>query len=246
MGNITRWKVSGPDTRLQPDADGPWVALVDYYRVTDRLIAERDAAQARLRDYDDRLSAVMPSDCKSWHENSREEWPEVAAATIKTMRTQEREAWSMVSRVSQKLEHTRAEVTRLATGRNAAWAEVERLRAEVERLTTERDRERLIETLTEVHPMPWVHEERLTQERDAAQAEVERLRAELEESKNWTLAAAQMFGQPAAQTQTKTPVVTEAPVDLRQLRERLLAIPSHELSLEGLRRAVCRVLDVLS
>ena len=48
MSDITRWKVSGPATRLQPDADGPWVALVDYYRVIDRLIAERDAAQAEV------------------------------------------------------------------------------------------------------------------------------------------------------------------------------------------------------
>ena len=49
MGKITRWKVSGPATRLQPDADGPWVALVDYYHVIVRLIAERDEARADVK-----------------------------------------------------------------------------------------------------------------------------------------------------------------------------------------------------
>ena len=51
-----------------------------------RLTKERDEAVARLKDYDDRLSAIMPADFKDWHQNSKTEWPMVAAETIKNLR----------------------------------------------------------------------------------------------------------------------------------------------------------------
>lgn len=46
----------------------------------------------RLAQYDDKLSAVMPSDYKDWHENSRSEWPEVAAHAITNLRKQRDQA----------------------------------------------------------------------------------------------------------------------------------------------------------
>jgi hypothetical protein len=54
-------------------------------RYADSLLSpnERIAiAEALVADYETRLSAVMPPDFKDWHENSRQEWPEIAASTI--------------------------------------------------------------------------------------------------------------------------------------------------------------------
>jgi len=42
----------------------------------------------RLRRYDEELSKVMPSDFKDWHQNSKEEWPEIAAWVIQNLRKQ--------------------------------------------------------------------------------------------------------------------------------------------------------------
>ena len=43
----------------------------------------------RLRRYDKELSSVMPPDFKDWHQNSKEEWPELAAWVIKNLREQQ-------------------------------------------------------------------------------------------------------------------------------------------------------------
>lgn len=60
-------------------------------------MAEAKAANLRERaercaDYDSRLTEVMPKDFKDWHQNSRREWPEVAAWTITNLR--QREDWA--------------------------------------------------------------------------------------------------------------------------------------------------------
>ena len=39
-----------------------------------------------LEEYETRLSAVMPIDFKDWHQNSKAEWPEVAALVISSQR----------------------------------------------------------------------------------------------------------------------------------------------------------------
>ena len=39
-----------------------------------------------LEEYETRLSAVMPIDFKDWHQNSKAEWPEVAASVISSQR----------------------------------------------------------------------------------------------------------------------------------------------------------------
>ena len=55
--------------------------------VTERgnLVGEIHALHARVADYEERLSAVMPSDFKDWNQNARSEWPEVAARVIQSL-----------------------------------------------------------------------------------------------------------------------------------------------------------------
>ena len=49
---------------------------------------ERDALRAQVADYEVRLTAVIPADLKCWHQNSKKEWPEVAAWVIENLRQQ--------------------------------------------------------------------------------------------------------------------------------------------------------------
>ena len=102
MSDITRWKVSGPTTRLQPDANGPWVTLFDHYRVIDRLIAERDAAQAEV----ERLKE------------------QIGALTLAVEQADEMKAHAEAAATAEE-----AETDRVMAERDAAQAEVERLRA---------------------------------------------------------------------------------------------------------------------
>ena len=47
--------------------------------------AELATIRARVADYEERLSAVMPSVCKDWNQNARSEWPEVAAHVMQSL-----------------------------------------------------------------------------------------------------------------------------------------------------------------
>ena len=67
---------------------------------TEQLIVKQAAELKRLHDYDTRLTAVMPADFKDWHENSRNEWPEIAAGVITSLREREAEAWKHADRLS--------------------------------------------------------------------------------------------------------------------------------------------------
>ena len=51
----------------------------------------------RLKMYDDLLSAVMPPDFKDWWENSKDEWPDVAAGVIISLRKREQFAWEQLN-----------------------------------------------------------------------------------------------------------------------------------------------------
>ena len=59
---------------------------------------------ARLRRYDEFLSAVMPPDFKDWHQNSKEEWPEIAAGVITSLREREQLAWEQVDFAYEEME----------------------------------------------------------------------------------------------------------------------------------------------
>ena len=50
----------------------------------------------RLKAYDELLSKVMPPDFKDWHQGSKNEWPEIAAAVITNLREREEYAWQQV------------------------------------------------------------------------------------------------------------------------------------------------------
>lgn len=65
--------------------------------MTDSIQKELD----RLRRYDEELSKVMPPDFKDWFENSKEEYPEVAAWVIKNLREQLNSVYKMIDRLSQ-------------------------------------------------------------------------------------------------------------------------------------------------
>lgn len=60
----------------------------------------------RLADWESRLSEEMPSDYKDWHQNSKEEWPTVAALTIRNLRER-------VAESGEEIDALRAEVQRL-------------------------------------------------------------------------------------------------------------------------------------
>ena len=50
----------------------------------------------RLKAYDDELSKVMPLDFKDWWQNSKDEWPQIAAAVITNLREREELAWQQL------------------------------------------------------------------------------------------------------------------------------------------------------
>lgn len=52
---------------------------------------------ARLKRYDEELSAVMPKDFKDWWQNSKGEWSIVARGVIESLREREELAWQPLS-----------------------------------------------------------------------------------------------------------------------------------------------------
>ncbi|QGT54397.1 hypothetical protein b3_0153 [Synechococcus phage B3] len=64
--------------------------------MTDRIQKELD----RLRRYDEELSKVMPHDFKDWWQNSKEEYPEVAAGVITSLREQLDLVYTIIEKIS--------------------------------------------------------------------------------------------------------------------------------------------------
>lgn len=65
------------------------------------LLKQRDALAARLAEYDDRLTDVMPLDFKDWHENSKAEWPQIAAQVLKSLRERAEDAEALAARLAE-------------------------------------------------------------------------------------------------------------------------------------------------
>jgi len=61
----------------------------------------------RLQRYDEELTKVMNPDFKDWHENSKEEYPEIAAWVITNLREQLDWAHKEIERLSDELKETR-------------------------------------------------------------------------------------------------------------------------------------------
>lgn len=107
---LARWGRPGP----QLPAAGEVAELVAWLR--ENAMDEREISEAenraslnldraanlleRLDRYDQALSAVMPSDFKDWWENSKDEWPDVAAGVIENLRKREELAWEQLDRLS--------------------------------------------------------------------------------------------------------------------------------------------------
>jgi len=90
---------------------------VDHYN---DCRAEAEALRAQVADYETRLSAVMPSDFKDWHQNSKAEWPEVAAWVIETLREQRDEMCKELGELPEAQADTLAECKRLRKERDTA------------------------------------------------------------------------------------------------------------------------------
>ena len=99
-------------------------ALADPIRLDVAFYASRyaEALEARVRDYETNLTAVMPADMKDWYENSRQEWPLVAAMTIRSLKEQQ-DFWL------KEMENAAETITSWRLQTMGLEAEVERLRA---------------------------------------------------------------------------------------------------------------------
>jgi hypothetical protein len=67
--------------------------------------AQQPAGRASVDDWERELSAVMPADFKDWWQNSRREWPAVAAEVIKSLRLDRDAGWE-VAALAQRREPT--------------------------------------------------------------------------------------------------------------------------------------------
>jgi len=56
---------------------------------------------ARLKRYDEELTKVMTPDFKDWHQNSKEEWPELSAWVITNLREQLNWAHETIDRLNE-------------------------------------------------------------------------------------------------------------------------------------------------
>lgn len=141
--------------------------------LVDEELRRKEAGVKRLRDYDERLTAVMPPDFKDWHQNSRGEWPLVAALTFQSLQ-KDRDFWLGEAE--------------LAAEEITSWKlQAMGLEAEVKRLTT--DLARAIEAGSADQARADKYRDRLracATERIAEQAEVERLRADLATARSAT------------------------------------------------------------
>jgi hypothetical protein len=59
--------------------------------------AQQPAGRASVDDWERELSAAMPADFKDWWQNSRREWPAVAAEVIKSLRLDRDAGWEVAA-----------------------------------------------------------------------------------------------------------------------------------------------------
>jgi hypothetical protein len=77
-------KTPRTDAAWKPDGgDGYPTVDVDFVRQLER---ELNAANERIKQWHNALTPLMPSDFKCWHQNTPNEWPDVAAWVITSQR----------------------------------------------------------------------------------------------------------------------------------------------------------------
>lgn len=90
--------------RLSEDYDYHKEHLENLNKIKD-LITNTTDELARLKRYDEELSAVISKDYKDWWENSKEEWPIVARGVIESLREREELAWEMINAFGEQCRH---------------------------------------------------------------------------------------------------------------------------------------------
>ncbi|MCU0909769.1 MAG: hypothetical protein MUE98_00045 [Rhodobacteraceae bacterium] len=73
-----------------------------------RRWALANAAEAERDAYRAELSAVMPADFADWHENNSQEWPQVAAGVIRSLREREQLGWAAAEEANAEIARLRA------------------------------------------------------------------------------------------------------------------------------------------
>lgn len=79
---------------------------------------EAAAESASIEEWEQELSAVMPEDFKDWWQNSKREWPAVAAAVIRSQRADRDLGWEMAAKAAPAAEPL-------------TWDQIESIRAQV-------------------------------------------------------------------------------------------------------------------
>lgn len=74
----------------------------------------REVAEAKLAEAEKKLAlwerligAEMPPDYKDWHQNSKAEWPDVAAASLRSRKADADLAWDTVAKLGAEVERLR-------------------------------------------------------------------------------------------------------------------------------------------
>lgn len=96
------WDIREESNQENPD---PWYNE-QFDRTKQRLedLETIKSELARLQRYDEELSKVMNPDFKDWYQNSKEEYPEVAAWVITNLREQLDWAYETIDRLTEQLE----------------------------------------------------------------------------------------------------------------------------------------------
>ena len=100
-GNLQcyEWDISEELNQEEPDLT--W--YTEQYDLCKQRIEDLQQIKselARLQQYDEELSSVMPKDYKDWWQNSPEEWPLVAKYSIESLREREELAWEHLERAT--------------------------------------------------------------------------------------------------------------------------------------------------
>mgnify|MGYP003475218530 CR=1 FL=1 len=83
--------------------------------------AQQPAGRASVDDWERELSAVMPADFKDWWQNSRREWPAVAAEVIKSLRLDRDAGWEVAARAQRREPLTASQVNELCNECHLDW-----------------------------------------------------------------------------------------------------------------------------
>lgn len=115
------------EDKNQPHTD--WITADAGRKIEKKLneaVEKIDDLKNKLAKWESELSSVMPPDFKDWHQNSRDEWPEVARGVIKSLREREEFAFSCLNEERNALLASRAREAQLRTALEWCSVAIER------------------------------------------------------------------------------------------------------------------------